>query len=214
VALATAGNWGFAQKALTPERVDLAGRALLLFACASIRNQEKAHPTDTLSLRESPLRCSRARGDASTRCNILVATKHGGHPCPPSPARAALLGASQGNPVSQKLPMASLLVPSPTCGRGWHAVPGEGTFGKGAHFSDEPSLPAFGGTLSRKRARGTTGWLSPEKPPAKGSEPIAFDLPPLGRGLRGVLFLLTSFARAKEVTPDREGPKPSAHNPR
>ncbi len=259
MALATAGNWGFAQKALTPERVDLAGRALLLFACASIRNQEKAHPTDTLSLRESPLRCSRARGDASTRCNILVATKHGGHPCPPSPARAALLGAPQGNPVrqtaKQKQIAAAACCPLSRVRERVarqrrvreHASAVCNLQGVFPHSPPSAGLSPASGREEQARQRAF------ERSAAKRSEPITVDVQPLaapagvtravglaatmaarassrqgcrveatpstslqpgtrssaqpsnGRGLRGVLSLLTFFARAKKVRPDRQG---------
>ena len=161
---------------------DLAGRALLLFACAKRSRQEKAHPGDALSLRESPLRCSRARGRSFDATSLSRRNSAGS--CPPTPARAALLGASQGNPVRQKRTATAklrllLMVPSPACGRGWSEGPGEGKLGKGAPSADEPSLPAFGGTLSRKRERGTAKQLDFKKSAAKRSEPIAFDVQPL-----------------------------------
>ncbi|EIT71285.1 hypothetical protein WQQ_14220 [Hydrocarboniphaga effusa AP103] len=46
------------------------------------------------------------------------------------------------------------MFPSPACGRGRRAAPGEGRLVKSAHFPTWPSLPAFGGTLSRERERG------------------------------------------------------------
>jgi hypothetical protein len=245
---------------LDTEGFDLAGRALLFFACAKKSKQKKALPTDA-SLRDS-LRCSRARGRSFDATSLSRRNSAGS--CPPSPARAALLGASQGNPVRQKRTATAklrllLMVPSPACGRGWSEGPGEGKLGKGALSADEPSLPAFGGTLSRKRERGTAKQLDFKKSAARRSEPVAFDVQPLaapagvartvglaattaarassrhgcrveatpstplqpgtrssratnGRGLRGVLFLLTSFARAKEVRPDRRGQKPPVHS--
>ncbi|EIT68504.1 hypothetical protein WQQ_36990 [Hydrocarboniphaga effusa AP103] len=52
------------------------------------------------------------------------------------------------------------LVPSPACGRGWSEGPGEGKLGQRARFSDGPSLPACGGTLSRTRERGTSAEIA------------------------------------------------------
>ncbi len=257
MALATAGNWGFALKSLNPERVDLAGRALLFFACAKKSKQKKAHPGDALSLRESSLRCSRARGNASTR--HPVATKHGGHPCPPTPARAALLGAPQGNPVrqtaKQKQIAAAACCPLSRVRERVarqrrvreHASAVCNLQGVFPHSPPSAGLSPASGREEQARQRAF------ERSAAKRSEPITVDVQPLaapagvtravglaatmaarassrqgcrveatpstslqpgtrssaqpsnGRGLRGVLSLLTFFARAKKVRPDRQG---------
>jgi hypothetical protein len=238
------------------ESFDLAGRALLLFACAKRSKQEKAHPGDALSLRESPLRCSRARGNASTR--HPVATKRGGHPCPPSPARAALLGASQGNPArqtAQAKPSWFMRSPLPRAGEGGPSGPGEGLLLWLHSKTKAPLSPASQGLSP---ARGREDNPKQKQSAAKRSEPVAFDVQPLaapagvaravglaattaarassrqgcrveatpstslqpgtrssaqpsnGRGLGGLLSLLTFFAGAKKVRPDRRGQKLSA----
>ena len=243
---------------------DLAGRALLFFACAKKSKQKKAHPGDALSLRESPLCCSRARGKSFDATSLSRRNSAGS--CPPSPARAPLLGASQGNPVRQTANSTAeaktswlMLCPLPRAGEGGASAPGEGTLFGRAHIPiGAPSLPCFAGTLSRTRERGkingnitasgdakqarrcrrstpgSAAWSGARSGSAGQDGRLSFVATGMSRRsdpehgapsgdpfvgvaverarTRGVLFLVTSFARAKEVTPGREGQKPSGHS--
>ncbi len=239
---------------LDTEGFDLAGRALLFFACAKKSKQKKAPPTDA-SLRDS-LRCSRARGRSFDATSLSRRNSAGS--CPPTPARAPLLGASQGNPVRQTAKQKQIA--AATCSplsrvrervarqrrvreRSWVVCNLQGVF---PHSPPSAGLSPARGREEQARQRAF------EKSAAKRSEPIAVDVQPLaapagvaravglaatmaarassrqgcrveatpstslqpgtrsslatnGRGLGGVLSLVTFFARAKKVTPGREG---------
>jgi len=241
---------------LDTEGFDLAGRALLFFACAKKSKQKKAPPTDA-SLRDS-LRCSRARGRSFDATSLSRRNSAGS--CPPTPARAPLLGASQGNPVRQTAKQKQIA--AATCSplsrvrervarqrrgreRSWVVCNLQGVF---PHSPPSAGLSPARGREEQARQRAF------ERSAAKRSEPIAVDVQPLaapagvaravgqsamdgrlsfaatsvlhrveatpstslqpgtrsslatnGRGLGGVLSLLTFFARAKKVTPGREG---------
>ena len=199
-----------ARVSLRTDSFDLAARTFLSLLVQR-KEAKKAHPGDALSRRESPLRCSRARGNASTQ--HPVATKRGGHPCPPTPARAALLGASQGNPVSQKNSKAAAAVDYPLS-RARERVARQRRVRE--HSSTERNLrgvfPHSPPSAGLSPARGREEQASQrdfERSAAKRSEPLDVFLiftpwqrrlewrATNGRGLRGLLSLLTLDARAK-----------------